>query len=192
MLSDRCQSVCPVCNVGVLWPNGLMDQDATWYVGRPRPRRHCVRWGPNSPRKAAQQPAPTFRPTFRSPISATAELLYCLMNRGTWEGCERLAWGRCVTAERPGNEPASSPRSLIDCSALYLSIIGSVAKPGCQVAQLVKCLVTSGYPDGSWSGGPLRSLGKNSLESALKKNSHPAVVEQDCPRDKQLSEVVSL
>jgi len=23
-------SVCPVCNVGV-WPNGWMDQDATWY-----------------------------------------------------------------------------------------------------------------------------------------------------------------
>ena len=22
-----------------------MDQDATWYRGRPRPRRHCVRWG---------------------------------------------------------------------------------------------------------------------------------------------------
>ena len=36
-----------VCNVGVLWPNGWMDQDATWYGGRPRPRRHCVRWGPS-------------------------------------------------------------------------------------------------------------------------------------------------
>jgi len=27
VLRDRC----PVCNVGVLWPNGWMDQDATWY-----------------------------------------------------------------------------------------------------------------------------------------------------------------
>ena len=26
-----------------LWPNGWMDQDANWYGGRPRPRRHCVR-----------------------------------------------------------------------------------------------------------------------------------------------------
>jgi len=40
MLSDRCPvclslcPVCPVCNVGVLWPNGWMDQDATWYAGR--------------------------------------------------------------------------------------------------------------------------------------------------------------
>ena len=26
MLSDRCP-VCPVCDVGILWPNGWMDQD---------------------------------------------------------------------------------------------------------------------------------------------------------------------
>ena len=25
-------------------PNGWMDQDTTWYAGRPKPRRHCVRW----------------------------------------------------------------------------------------------------------------------------------------------------
>jgi len=38
MLSDSClsvQSVCPVCNVGVLWPNGWMDQYETWHAGRP-------------------------------------------------------------------------------------------------------------------------------------------------------------
>jgi len=34
-----------------LWPNGWMDQNATWYVDRPWPRRHCVRWGPSSPNK---------------------------------------------------------------------------------------------------------------------------------------------
>ena len=28
----------------LLWPNGWMDQDATWYGGRPQRRRHCVRW----------------------------------------------------------------------------------------------------------------------------------------------------
>jgi len=33
MLSDRCLSVlsCPVCDVGVLWPNSLTDQDETWH-----------------------------------------------------------------------------------------------------------------------------------------------------------------
>ena len=38
----------------LLWPNSWMDQDAIWYGGRPRPRRHCVRWGPSSPKKGAQ------------------------------------------------------------------------------------------------------------------------------------------
>jgi len=33
----------------LLWPNGWMYQDATWYEGRPRPRPHCVTWGPSSP-----------------------------------------------------------------------------------------------------------------------------------------------
>jgi len=39
MLSDRCLSVlsvclsvCPVCDVGVLCPNGYMDQDETWHA----------------------------------------------------------------------------------------------------------------------------------------------------------------
>ena len=32
----------------LLWPNSWMDQDATWYEGRPWPRPHCVTWGPSS------------------------------------------------------------------------------------------------------------------------------------------------
>ena len=49
-LLDRCLSVCPVCDVGVLWPNDWMDQHATWYGGKPPPCAHCVRWGPSSPK----------------------------------------------------------------------------------------------------------------------------------------------
>ena len=33
----------------LLWPNGWMDQDATWYGDRPRPRPRCARWQPSSP-----------------------------------------------------------------------------------------------------------------------------------------------
>jgi len=33
----------------LLCANGCMDQDATWSGGRPWPRPHCARWGPNSP-----------------------------------------------------------------------------------------------------------------------------------------------
>ena len=40
----------------LLRPNGWMDQDATWYGGRPRPTRHCVRWGPAPPSLKGQSP----------------------------------------------------------------------------------------------------------------------------------------
>jgi len=71
MLSDRCLSylsVCPadvlsVCDVGVLWPNGWVDQDVTWHGGGPWSRPHCARWGPSSsPQKGGGAPFPNFRP----------------------------------------------------------------------------------------------------------------------------------
>jgi len=33
----------------LLWPNDWMDQDATWYGGRSRRKRHCVSWKLSSP-----------------------------------------------------------------------------------------------------------------------------------------------
>jgi len=33
--------------LSLLWPNGCIHQNATWYGGRPQPRRLCVRWGPS-------------------------------------------------------------------------------------------------------------------------------------------------
>ena len=49
----------PVFGSGLLWPNSWMDEDATWYGSRPRPRPHCARRGPSSSRErgtAAQPP----------------------------------------------------------------------------------------------------------------------------------------
>jgi len=34
----------PVFGSCLLWSNSWMDEDATWYGSRPRPRPHCVRW----------------------------------------------------------------------------------------------------------------------------------------------------
>jgi len=31
----------PIFGPFLLWPNGWMHQDATWYGGRPQPRRLC-------------------------------------------------------------------------------------------------------------------------------------------------------
>jgi len=46
----------------LLWKNGWMDQDAKWYGGRPRPRRHCVRWVPSSPPLKGHTQTPNFWP----------------------------------------------------------------------------------------------------------------------------------
>ena len=51
---------CPVCDVGVLLPNGWMDQYETSHAGRPRPWPHCAVWGPRSP--SQRDTAPNFCP----------------------------------------------------------------------------------------------------------------------------------
>jgi len=56
-----CLPVCPLCNVGVLWPNGWTDPDETWHAGKPWPWSHCVSWGPRSPFPKGAQP-PIFGP----------------------------------------------------------------------------------------------------------------------------------
>jgi len=70
----------PIFDPYLLWPNGWMDEDATWYGGRPQPRPHCVRRGSGcSPATGAQQLPPLFGPCLLwlgSPIPATAELLF--------------------------------------------------------------------------------------------------------------------
>jgi len=54
-------SILSVSDVGVLWPNGWMDQDETWHEGRPRLRPHCVRWGITPPCSEGAHP-PIFGP----------------------------------------------------------------------------------------------------------------------------------
>jgi len=65
MLSDRCLSVCQcvclsVCDVGVLWPNGWMDQDETWQAGRPRPWHIVLDGDPAPPLKKGGRAFPQF------------------------------------------------------------------------------------------------------------------------------------
>jgi len=55
----------PIFGPCLLWPNGWMDQDATWYEGRPRPRPHCVRWPApllSSKKRGTAAPPPIFSP----------------------------------------------------------------------------------------------------------------------------------
>jgi len=70
-LRTQAGSVC--YNAGVLWPNGWIDQNSTWYIGVPRPRLHCVRWEPSSPTERAQQP-PNIVPVLRAHVGQSASL----------------------------------------------------------------------------------------------------------------------
>jgi len=72
----------PIFGPCLLWPNGWMDEDAAWYGSRPRPGAHCTRRGPGSHERGTA--VPVFGPCLlwpRSPISATAELLFLLLPR---------------------------------------------------------------------------------------------------------------
>jgi len=85
----------------LLWPNGCIYQDFTWYGGRPRPRRHCVRWGPAPPNKKGAHP-PIFGPCLLWPNGRPSQLLLSSCNTFVrhWRSfynqavcwCSRVRW----------------------------------------------------------------------------------------------------
>ena len=55
----------PIFGPYLLQPNGWIDQDATWYRDRPRPRRLCLRRVPRPPPQKGDGASPrNFRPIF--------------------------------------------------------------------------------------------------------------------------------
>ena len=56
-------------------PNGWIDQDATWYGGRPRLRPRCIRWAPSSSPTERGTAAPTFRPMSIEPNGRRSQQL---------------------------------------------------------------------------------------------------------------------
>ena len=46
----------PIFGPFLLWPNGCMHQNTTWYGAMPRPRRLCVRWRPCPPPPKGHSP----------------------------------------------------------------------------------------------------------------------------------------
>jgi len=91
---------CPVCNVGVLWPNGWTDQGETWHAGRPRTWPHCVRWGPSYPSPKRGQSLPVFGPCLLCPNGWTDQ-------DATWHGGrpQRLSPGHIVLDGNPAPLP---------------------------------------------------------------------------------------
>ena len=104
-----------VCGVGVLWPNGWMDQDETWHGGRPRLRPHCVRWGPSSaPLEKRGHPAQFSAHVYCG--QTVAHLIYCsalVSNAGfAFCGCNMTFYGPPEHTSR-GASGASLGRGLV-------------------------------------------------------------------------------
>jgi len=59
----------------LLWPNGWMYQNATWYEGRPRTRRRCVRRGPCSSPYSPPKKGAIFGPCLLWPNGSPSQLL---------------------------------------------------------------------------------------------------------------------
>jgi len=97
----------------LLWPNGSMHQDATWYGGRPQPRGLCVRWGPSSiPKKGAEPSSPIFGPCLLWPYGSMDQ-------DGTWHIKVGLGPGHIVL----DGDPAPLPKKgtvLLDTSRCHL------------------------------------------------------------------------
>ena len=94
MLSDRCLSVLSVYvlsvgNVGVLWPNGWIDQDATWYGSTPRLRPSSVERGPSPPRKKKGAQPVIFGPCLLRPNG-------WMYQDATWHGGRPRPRPHCV------------------------------------------------------------------------------------------------
>jgi len=121
----------PVFSLCLLWPNGWMDQDATWYGGMPQCRPHCGRWRPSSSsKKGAQPPPPIFSPCLLWPNGWMDQDATSYEDRPrpkphcvTWglghisspEGAQPPIFGRCLL--RPNGHP---PLLLLNtCSTLF-------------------------------------------------------------------------
>jgi len=90
----------PIFGPCLLWPNGWMDQGATWHEGRPHPMRLCVRWGPSPlPTKGVQIP-----PQFSTHFYCGQTVGYIKMPLGMELG---LSPGDCVL---DGNQAPHSPK----------------------------------------------------------------------------------
>ena len=125
MLSDRCLSVCleahPIFGPRLLWLNGCMDQDATWYGGRPRPTRMWIQLPPE--KRAHPTPHPIFGP--------------CLLWPNGWMD-EDAAWYGSIRYLSPGHivpdgvpaptKGAQQPRLFGPCLLWPLSPISATAE----------------------------------------------------------------
>jgi len=105
----------PIFSPCLLWPNGWMDQDATWYGSTPRLRRRGVAGPPE------RGTAPVFGSCLLWPNGLMDE-------DTTWYGSRPLPRSHCIkrgpSSPRKGH---SSPPPLFGACLLYMFIVATVA-----------------------------------------------------------------
>ena len=79
--------------VPCLRPNGCIDQNTTWYGGRPQPRGLCVRWGPFPSQKRVEPSSPIFRPCLLWPNDWMDQNGTWCGGCGPWSGPHCARWG---------------------------------------------------------------------------------------------------
>jgi len=88
----------------LLWPNGRMHEDATWYGGRLQPRGLCVRWEPGPLPKRGRS-SPIFGPCLLRPNG-------CMHQDASWYGGKRrpgrhcVTWGHSSPSQQGGGAPS--------------------------------------------------------------------------------------
>jgi len=94
----------------LLWPNGWMHQDATWYGCGPQPMGLCVRWRPTPlPKKGAEPP--NFCPCLLWPNGWTDQ-------DGTWHGDR--PWSSPHCAGWGHSSPPKKGAKRLDASMCHL------------------------------------------------------------------------
>jgi len=78
----------PIFGPSLLWPNGWMQQGATWHGGRPQPRRLC-KMGTQPPTPKGAEPHPIFGPSL-------LWLNGCMDQDATWYGGRPQPMRHCV------------------------------------------------------------------------------------------------
>ena len=96
----------------LLWPNGLMHQDATWYGCWPQLRGPCVKWRPSLPSRTKWAEAE--RPSQFSAHFYCAQTAGCIkLSLGMEVGRRCVRWGPCLPPHQKG-DGAPSPISRVD------------------------------------------------------------------------------
>ena len=111
----------PIFGPSLLWPNGWMHQDATWYGGRPQTRRLCVRWGPSPYPKRSGAP-PLFGPRLLWPNGWMDE-------DAAWYGSRPRPRPHCTRPRRGPRLPA--PANVAQQPPFFgppMSVVATVAR----------------------------------------------------------------